>query len=81
MVAKFATVCRYFHPFTHISPLSGRRFWRCKLHWIHVTNVHHPAPAMWRDLHGAVNASWHYVMPALTVLAAYRTCFLRSMRF
>jgi hypothetical protein len=26
MAAKFVAVCQYFHPFTHISPLSGRRF-------------------------------------------------------
>ena len=81
MAAKFVAVCQYFHPFTHISPLSGRRFLRFRLHWIHVTNAHHPAPAMWRELHGATNASWHYVMPALTVLAAYRAYFLRSICF
>jgi hypothetical protein len=79
--AEFVAVCQYFHPFTRISPLSGRRFWRSKLHRVHVTNAHHPAPGMWRELHGAANASWHYVMPALTVLAPYRACFLRSIRF
>jgi hypothetical protein len=79
MAAKFVAACQYFHPFTRISPLSGRRFFRFKLHWIHVTNAHHPAPAMWRELHGAANASWHYVMPALTVLAAHRAYFLRSI--
>ena len=81
MAAKFIAVCQYFHPFTRISPLSGRHFRRFKLHWIHVTNAHHPAPAMWRELHGAANVSWHYVMPALTVLAPYRAYFLRSIRF
>jgi hypothetical protein len=25
MAAKFVAVCQYFHTFTHISPLSGRR--------------------------------------------------------
>ena len=80
MAAKFVAVCQYFHPFTHISPLSGRRFQRWKLHWIHVTNAHHPAPAMWREVHGAANASWHYVMPAWTILTAYRASLLRSIR-